>query len=49
MQASLDITRRIRASIVVLASCHGAAMAQAPAPAVPGGFAPPIPGAEPAR
>ncbi|MFM9180904.1 MAG: hypothetical protein ACKOV8_06645, partial [Phycisphaerales bacterium] len=35
MQASLDITRRIRASIVVLASFHGAAMAQAPAPVAP--------------
>ena len=35
MQASQDIFRRIRASIVVLASLHGAAVAQAPAPAVP--------------
>ena len=47
MQASLDIFRRIRASIVVLASLHGAAVAQAPAPAVPP--APPAPTATPAK
>jgi type II secretory pathway component GspD/PulD (secretin) len=47
MQASLDIFRRIRASIVVLASVHGAAVAQAPAPAVPP--APPAPTATPAK
>ncbi|MBU3682415.1 MAG: hypothetical protein FGM39_00055 [Phycisphaerales bacterium] len=44
MQATLDIIRRIRASIVVLASLHGAAMAQAPAPPVP-----PAPPAAPAK
>jgi type II secretory pathway component GspD/PulD (secretin) len=47
MQASQDIFRRIRASIVVLASLHGAAVAQAPAPAVPP--APPAPTATPAK
>ena len=47
MQASLDIFRRIRASIVELASLHGAAVAQAPAPAVPP--APPAPTATPAK